>query len=39
MAVPNPGHTNELWQALEKEGLDSATMRKVAHDNFLKLLD
>lgn len=39
MAVPDPEHTNELWQALNKAGLDGATMRKVAHDNFLKLLD
>lgn len=39
MAVPNPEHTGELWRALEDAGLDGPTMRKIAHENFLRLLD
>lgn len=39
MAVPNPEHTGELWRALKDAGLDDSTIRKVAHENFLGLLD
>ncbi len=38
MAVPNPEHTGELWRALEHAGLDGPTIRKVAHENSLRLL-
>lgn len=39
MAVPNPEHTGELWGALENAGLDASTIEKVAHENFLRLLE
>jgi membrane dipeptidase len=38
MAISHPGHMNDLWLALEKQGVDEATMRKIAHENFLRLL-
>jgi microsomal dipeptidase-like Zn-dependent dipeptidase len=38
MAVPHPGRMNDLWSALEEGGLDEATIRKIAHENFLRLL-
>jgi membrane dipeptidase len=38
MAIPHPGHMNELWEALDKAGVDKNTMRKIAHENFLYLL-
>lgn len=38
MAISHPGHMNDLWLALDKAGVDEATMRKIAHENFLRLL-
>jgi microsomal dipeptidase-like Zn-dependent dipeptidase len=38
MAVSHPGHMNELWTALADAGIQAATLRKIAHKNFLKLL-
>jgi microsomal dipeptidase-like Zn-dependent dipeptidase len=38
MAVPDPGQTGGLWAELRKAGADTATMQKIAHGNFLRLL-
>ena len=38
MAIPNPARMNDLWEALDKAGVDHKTMRKIAHENFLGLL-
>jgi membrane dipeptidase len=38
MAIPHPGRMNDLWLALEEDGVDEPTMRKIAHENFLRLL-
>jgi len=39
MAIPDPAHMNDLWEALDKEGIDQKTMQKIAHGNFIGLLD
>ena len=39
MAVPNPARMNDLWEALDKVGVNQKTMQKIAHGNFLRLLD
>lgn len=38
MAIPQPQHMNQLWQALAKAGADDETIHKIAHRNFLNLL-
>ncbi len=38
MAVPHPGRMEDLWVALSDAGIPAPTLRKIAHDNFLKLL-
>jgi membrane dipeptidase len=38
MAIPHPGHTGELWTALADAGIKAATLKKIAHENFLRLL-
>jgi membrane dipeptidase len=38
MAIPHPGLMNELWTALCDAGVQKATIRKIAHKNFLRLL-
>jgi membrane dipeptidase len=38
MAVPHPGRTGELWQALGDAGLRQTVLAKIAHGNFLRLL-
>jgi membrane dipeptidase len=39
MAIAHPGLMHNLWAALAKAGVDDLTLSKVAHGNFLKLLD
>jgi hypothetical protein len=39
MAIPHPGRINQLWEALDKAGVDKATMIKIAHLNYLNLLN
>lgn len=39
MAIPNPAHMNDLWEALDKAGVNQKTMQKIAHGNFLELLN
>ncbi len=39
MAIAHPGLMNNLWVALEKAGIDKKTMAKIAHENFLRLLN
>ncbi len=38
MAVPHPGMMNILWTELSDAGIPAATLRKIAHENFLRLL-
>jgi microsomal dipeptidase-like Zn-dependent dipeptidase len=38
MAVPHPGQMGILWTALSDAGVQAATLRKIAHENFLRLL-
>jgi membrane dipeptidase len=38
MAIPHPGHTGALWTALADAGVPAATLRNIAHNNFLRLL-
>jgi microsomal dipeptidase-like Zn-dependent dipeptidase len=38
MAVPQPGQMGILWTALSDAGIPAATLRKIAHENFLRLL-
>ena len=38
MVVRDPSHLNDLWEALDKRGVDAATMRKIARENFLRML-
>jgi len=38
MAISHPGRMNDLWLALEEVGVDEPTIRKIAHENFLRLL-
>lgn len=38
MAITHPGHTGELWAALADAGIPKATLKKIAHENFLGLL-
>ena len=38
MAIPHPGHMNDLWKALGNIGIDEETIRKISHENFLRLL-
>ena len=38
MIVPEPSRMNDLWEALDKAGLDAATLKGIAHENFLRLL-
>lgn len=37
MAIPHPGRTDDLWEALDKAGVKSAIICKIAHKNFLRL--
>lgn len=39
MAIPQPDLMSKLWLALEKAGVDKTTIVKIAHENFLKLLN
>lgn len=39
MAIDKPGKMNELWEALDKAGVNHNTMLKIAHENFLRLID
>lgn len=38
MAIPHPGKMNELWESLDKAGVNSKVMSKIAHENFLRLI-
>ncbi len=38
MAIPHPGRTGMLWAALSDAGLSKAVLKKIAHENFLRLL-
>jgi membrane dipeptidase len=38
MAIPHPGRMNELWEALDKVGINLKIMKKIAHENFLQLM-
>jgi len=38
MAIPHPGKMNELWENLDKAGVNSKVMSKIAHENFLRLI-
>lgn len=38
MVIKDPSHMSELWEALDKRGVKAATLRKIAHDNFLRML-
>jgi membrane dipeptidase len=38
MIVKEPSRMGDLWEALDKRGVDSGTLGKIAHDNFLRLL-
>ena len=38
MAIPHPGHINDLWEALDKAGVNQKTLKKIAHENFLRLM-
>jgi len=38
MAVPHPGRMDDLWTALRDAGVPGATLQKIAHENFLRLL-
>jgi membrane dipeptidase len=38
MAIPDPSRLDRLWAALDRRGVDRPTQRKIAHDNFLRLL-
>lgn len=38
MAVPHPGRMGDLWTALRDAGIPAPTLRKIAHENFLRLL-
>lgn len=39
MAIPHPGRMNELWSALTDAGISKADLRKIACENFLRLLE
>ena len=39
MTVPHPGRMGMVWMALRDAGIPKATLRKIAHGNFLRLLD
>jgi membrane dipeptidase len=39
MAIPHPGKMDKLWEGLDKAGLDKKTIIKIAHKNFLRLLE
>jgi membrane dipeptidase len=38
MVVPNPSRMGDLWEALDKRGVPSPILRKIAHDNFMRML-
>lgn len=38
MAIPHPARMQDLWEALDKAGVDQETMQKIAHENFLNLI-
>lgn len=38
MAIPHPGRMHELWEALDKAGVRLNVMKKIAHENFLRLM-
>ena len=38
MAIPHPGRMSYLWMALRDAGIPAATLRKIGHENFLRLL-
>jgi membrane dipeptidase len=39
MAISHPEKINDLWEALDKAGINAEIMRKIAHENFLRLID
>lgn len=38
MAVPHPGQMNILWTALADAGVPTPILKKIAHENFLRLI-
>lgn len=38
MVIAHPGKINKLWEGLDKAGVDKATIEKIAHKNFMRLL-
>jgi membrane dipeptidase len=38
MAIPHPGRMDDLWEALDKAGINLKIMSKIAHENFLHLI-
>ena len=38
MAITHPGHMDDLWSALRDAGVHTSTLKKIAHENFLRLL-
>lgn len=38
MAIDHPGKMHQLWEALDKAGVDQSTLEKIAHQNFMQLL-
>jgi microsomal dipeptidase-like Zn-dependent dipeptidase len=38
MAVQHPGRMRDLWMALREAGIAAVTLRKMGHQNFLRLL-
>ncbi|HOP67475.1 MAG TPA: membrane dipeptidase [Methanoregulaceae archaeon] len=38
MAVAHPGRMGDLWSALRDAGVQSSTLEKIAHENFLRLM-